>query len=107
MTNKKLKDLKKGDKVWLWDFTCTTPIYVESAKREGGLMRLTIKWDNSDYECFGHALGFTCIGYNRKFHQELMFTCSYDISYKNEQTKQKIRNLVPRLNEIITKINEI
>lgn len=107
MNNKKLKDLRKGDVVWYWRFACTTPIYVESAKREGELMRLTIRWDDSIYECFGPALGFTCIGYNRKFGQEFMFTCSYDLSHKNEQKQQRIRNLVPRLLELVGKIEEI
>ena len=57
MTNKKLKDLRKGDAMWFWHFTDTTPICVESAKRDGDLMR--------------------------------------------------VRDLVPRLNEVITKIREI
>lgn len=107
MMNKKLKDLRKGDRVWFWHFTDTTPIIVEKAKREGELMRLTIRWDEGVYECFGPALGFTCVGYNRKFKQEIMFTCSYDISYENEQEKQRIRNLVPRMKELIEKIGEI
>lgn len=107
MMNKKLKDLRKGDRVWFWYFTDTTPIVVEKAKREGELMRLTIRWDESVYECFGPALGFTCVGYGRKFKEEIMFTCSYDLSYKNEQEKQRIRNLVPRLKELIDRIEEI
>ena len=107
MMNKKLKDLKKGDKVWFWYFTDTTPIYVESAKREGELMHLTIKWDDSVYECFGHALGLICVGYCRKLKQEVMFTCSYELSDKNYMERQRIRNLVPKLKEVITKIDEI
>ena len=107
MNNKKLKDLRKGDRIWFWHFTYTTPIIVEKAKREGELMRLTIRWDESVYECFGSALGFTCVGYDSKFKQERMFTCSYDLSLKNEQNKQAIRNLVPKLRELITKIEEI
>ena len=107
MNNKKLKDLRKGDMVWLWSFTDTTPIYVDKAKREGELMRLTIRWGDSIYECFGPALGFTCIDYNRKFGQELMFTCSYDLSLKNELRIQRIRNLLPKLKELYDKIEEI
>ena len=45
MTNKKLKDLRKGDAMWFWHFTDTTPICVESAKRDGDLMRVTVRWD--------------------------------------------------------------
>ena len=107
MADKKLKDLKKGDRIWYWYFTCTTPIYVDKAKREGDLMRLTIVWDKSVYECFGHALGFTCVGYNREFHEEFMFTSSYDLSKKNEETRQKMRDLVPCLKEVIEKIGKL
>lgn len=107
MNNKKLKDLRKGDKVWYWHFTYTTPIYVDKAKREGELMRLTIRWDDTIYECFGPALGLTCVGYSRKGHQEMMFTCFYDLSHKNEQRIQRIRNLMPKLKELYDKIEEI
>ena len=107
MNNRKLKDLKKGDRVWYWHFTCTTPIYVESVKRDGELMRVTVRWDDEVYECFGPALGFTCVGYNRKFCDEIMFTCSFDVSNENDKRKQMIRNLVPRLKELIAKIEEI
>lgn len=105
--NKKLKDLKKGDNVWYWHFTCTTPIVVESAKREGDMMRVTVKWGDEQYECFGPALGLTCIGYNRKFGDEVMFTCSYDLSFKNEKRTERIRNLVPKLKGLIEKIDAI
>ena len=104
---KKLKDLKKGDKVWYWTLTDTTPITVEKAKREGELMRLTIKWDDSVYECFGHALGYTCIGYDRKFHAERMFTSWYELAFTNEEEKRRIRRLVPMLKELITQIKDI
>ena len=107
MNNKKLKDLRKGDRIWYWHFTGTTPIYVESAKREGELMRVTVKWDNEVYECFGPALGFTCVGYNREFCDELMFTCSYDISDENMKRTQRIRDLVPRLQNVIKDIEKI
>jgi len=107
MTNKKLKDLKKGDRIWCWHFDDTTPIYVDSAMRDGELMRLTISWDDSVYECFGPALGFTCVGYSRKFRQEIMFTCSYDLSHENMRRKERIKDLVPRLKDVIAKIEEI
>jgi len=85
MTNKKLKDLRKGDRLWYWHFTFTTPIYVECAVRDGELMRIAVRWGDSVFECFGSALGFTCVGYDRKMKVERMFTCSYDLSYRNEQ----------------------
>ena len=107
MNNKKLKDLRKGDRIWYWHFTCTTDIFVESAKREGDLMRLTIRWDDSVYECFGPALGFTCIGYWKKFDEDMMFTCSYDLARKNEEKTKGIRALLPSLKEVIKKIEEI
>lgn len=107
MTNKKLKDLRKGDAMWFWHFTDTTPIRVESAKRDGDLMRVTVRWDEYVYECFGPALGFTCVGYCRMRREDIMFTCSYFLSYENGRRLQRIRDLVPRLNEVITKIREI
>jgi len=107
MTNKKLKDLRKGDNMWFWYFTFTTPITVESAKREGELMRVSVRWDDSVYECFGPALGFTCVGYDHKFHSERMFTCSYELSYENETRTQRTKSLVPKLKELIDKIDEI
>ena len=107
MNNRKLKDLKKGNRVWFWYFTDTTPIYVESVKRDGELMRVTVRWDEHVYECFGPALGFTCVGYCRMTHEDIMFTCSYDLSNENYKRKQMIRNLVPRLKELIAKIEEI
>lgn len=107
MNNRKLKDLKKGDRIWFWHFDDTTPIYVESAMRDGELMRVTVRWDEYVYECFGPALGVTCVGYERKFRQEIMFTCSYDLSHENMRRKERIKDLVPRLKELIAKIEEI
>lgn len=107
MNNRKLKDLRKGDRIWFWHFTYTTPIYVESAKREGSLMRLTIKWDDTEYECFGPALGFTCVGYNKRFGEDKIFTCSYDISKENEENRQKIKALLPVLSDLTKRIESI
>lgn len=107
MNNKKLKDLRKGDRIWYWYFTCTTPIYVESAKREGSLMRLTVKWDDAEFECFGHALGFTCVGYSKAFREDMMFTCSYDVAHENGKRRQRIKDLEPKLKELLEHINEI
>lgn len=107
MTNKKLKDLRKGDRMWFWYFTFTTPITVESAKREGELMRLTVKWDEYVYDCFGPALGFTCVGYDHRFHTERMFTCSYELSYDNESRTDRIKGVLPKLKELIKTIENV
>ena len=107
MNNKKLKDLRKGDRIWFWHFTDTTPICVESVKREGSLMRLTVKWDDAEYECFGHALGFTCVGYSKRFCEDMIFTCSYDISKENEEKRDKIKALLPILNDLTKRIESV
>lgn len=107
MANKKLKDLKKGDKVWLYDFTGTTPIQVESVKRDGHLMIITLKWDDSLFECYGHALGWTFSGYEIKHHWELVFTTSFDKALEREQSKERTRNLVPKLKDVIDRIEKI
>ena len=107
MTNKKLKDLKKGDRIWFWHFDDTTPIDVDGVNRDGELMRVTVRWDDYVYECFGPALGVNCVGYERKVRQEIMFTCSYDLSHENMRRKERIKDLVPKLKELIAKIEEI
>ena len=50
MAEKKLKDLRIGDKVWLYDFTDTTPITVVKKKREGEMMTVTLKWDDEVFD---------------------------------------------------------
>ena len=107
MNNKKLKDLRKGDRIWFWYFTYTTPIYVENVKREGSLMRLTVKWDDAEYECFGHALGFTCVGYSKKNGKDMIFTCSHDISKENEEKREKIKALLPTLKDLTKRIESV
>lgn len=97
---KKLKDLKVGDKVWLYDFTDTTPIVVEKKKREGAMMTITLKWDESEYECVGHALGWTCIGYNRKWQQEQMFTSSFDLAWSRMMKRQAIMTVGKKMKEV-------
>ena len=107
MNNKKLKDLRKDDRIWFWHFTCTTPIYVESIKREGDLMRINVKWDDAEFECFGHALGVTCVGHDRKFRKDIMFTCSFDVAHENGKRTQRIKDLEPKLKDLLEHINEI
>lgn len=107
MAEKKLNELKIGDKVWLYDFTDTTPIYVVKKKREGALMTLTVKWDESEYECYGNALGWTCIAYDKKHCQEMIFSSSYEMSYGREKLRSKIKSLGETLKAIIEDINNI
>lgn len=104
---KKLKDLKTGDRMWLNDFTDTTPIVVTKKKREGSLITITIKWDNSEYECFGHALGWTCVGYNRAFCQELMFTSDYETAFDSEKKRRDIKRIGEKMKEIFKNIDEL
>ena len=103
---KKLKDLKNGDRMWLWDFTDTTPIIVAKKKREGSLMTITLKWDEAEYECFGHALGWTCVAYNRSFGQEL-FTSDYETALSNEKKRSDIKRIGELMKNIIKQIDEL
>lgn len=107
MKEKKLKDLKKGDPMWLHNFTDTTPITVVKKKRTGSLMTVTLKWDNYEFECFGPALGWTCISYNKKFCQERLFTSSWERAFKNEQQITKIKRLKTTLTSVIKEIDNI
>lgn len=100
---KKLKDLKKGDRMWLYDFTDTTPIVVDKKVRQGGLMVITLKWGSSEYECYGPALGWTCVGYNRAFCQELIFTCDFDSAWEREHRKSKLEYLIQEFNKLSKK----
>ena len=104
---RKLKDLRKGQRMWYWYFTDTTPILIESAKREGDVMRVVVRWGESLYECIGPALGFTCLCYSKFWKRDIMFTCSYDLSRENEKRRERIKNLVPSLKELIEKIEEL
>ena len=107
MAEKKLKDLKIGDKVWLYDFTDTTPIIVQKKKRDGALMTVTLKWSDAEYECFGNALGWTCIGYNRKHGQELIFSSSFEMAYEREQRRSRIKRLGKTLEAVLDDIKNI
>lgn len=107
MTDKKLKDLKIGDNVWLYDFTDTTPIYVEKKKREGSLMTVILKWDDIVYECYGQAFGFTCVGYNRDFKEEMVFTSSFDMAWNREKRISRIKYLGKTLKKVIEDIDKV
>ena len=97
---KKLKDLKKGYRMWLHDFTDTTPIYVEKKVRQGGLMIITLRWDTSEYECYGPALGWTCVGYNKGFGQELVFTCDFDSAWEKEKKRSRLLGIISQIKEL-------
>lgn len=87
---KKLKDLRKGDRVWDYLVLDTTPIYVVSAKREKDIMRITVKWDNSEYECVGMALGTTFVAYAKQYRAELIFTTDCEeLKYREAEKYRK------------------
>lgn len=75
---KKLRELKKGDRIWYYNFTDTTPIYVVKKKRTGDLMTVTVRWDDSEYECFGHAFGHVMTGYRKSLHTPILFSTDYE-----------------------------
>lgn len=90
MAERKLKDLRIGDKMWMFDFTDTTPITVVKKKRDGELMTVTLKWGDEVFDCFGPALGWTCVGYSMKWRLERMFTSSYDMAREREKRRRRI-----------------
>ncbi len=107
MAEKKLKDLRIGDKVWLYDFTDTTPITVVKKKREGEMMTVTLKWDDEVFDCFGPALGWTCVCYSMKWKLERMFTSSYDMAYEREKRKRHIIQFIDNTKKFIQENEEI
>lgn len=107
MADRKLKDLRIGDKMWMYDFTDTTPITVVKKKREGELMTVTLKWDDEVFDCFGPALGWTCVGYSLKWKLERMFTSSYDMAREREKRMSRIKGLSKSLKSVIDEIEKI
>ena len=104
---KKLKDLKIGDSMWLHDFTDTTEIKVVRKKREGDLIRIMLKWDDSEFECFGPALGWSCINYNRRYKIERIFTCDFDKAYEAMMKRRRIMDFAEYLNKLKKRIEEM
>ena len=107
---KKLKDLKKGDRIWLYGFTGTTPIYVEKVKRQGEMCMVTVKWDEVEHVCFGHALAWTCVGYWKRFRAERIFTTDYEDIKRQEDKKEANKNYIElgkQLIEILNTINKL
>jgi len=88
---KKLKDLKKGDRLWLHDFTGTTPILVENAKRQGNIVTVSIKWDESEYEAYGPALGFKCVSLPIRHSEDMVFTTDMNAAEYETEKRQKYR----------------
>lgn len=88
---KKLKDLKKGDRLWLHDFTGTTPILVEGAKRQGNIVTVSVKWDESEYEAYGPALGFKCVARSKLHYEDLVFTTDMEAAEFETEKRRKYR----------------
>lgn len=88
---KKLKDLKKGDRLWLHDFTGTTPILVEKAKRQGNIVTVSIKWDEADYEAYGPALGFKCVSRPNRLSEDMVLTTNLEDAEYETEKRQKYR----------------
>ena len=86
---KKLKDLKKGDRVCYYHFSDTTPITVIKAKRTGDVMEVTVKWDDSEYVTYGHALGYVLTGFSRKWRSTVLLTSDFDDVRDREAKKEK------------------
>lgn len=92
MKTKKLKDLKKGDMVYLSDFTDTTPIIVTSAKRTGMLMEISLKWDTSEYTCYGHAFSTTFVGYKKsRYVTDTVFTTDYQSAFEEMRLQNNMK----------------
>ena len=87
---KKLKDLKKGDILYLYDFGSHTPIIVTKAKRTGDVMEVTVKWDDSEYVAYGHALGYVLTGFIRTWHAPFLLTSDFDDV--QERLERKIKD---------------
>lgn len=107
---KKLKDLKRGDRVYLKGFTGTTPITVASKKRTGMLVEITLKWDESEYTCYGHAFNTLFTGYFKKFRKDVVFSTDYDREHYEEQNRERNakRALVGRYcKEFITHLKDM
>lgn len=107
MAERKLKDLRIGDKMWLYDFTDTTPITVVKKKREAELMTITLKWDDEVFDCFGPALGWTCVCYSMKWKLERIFTSSYDMAHEREKRKKRIIQFIDNTKKFIQENEEI
>ncbi len=89
MTAKKVKDLKKGDRLWFYNFTDTTPIFVEKVKRIGDFVEVVIRWDDHEYVGCGHALGFIVVSYDRRIRRDnILFTSNFDDVRKREQNDE-------------------
>lgn len=86
---KKLKDLKKGDRVCYYHYSDTTPIIVTKVKRTGDVMEVTVRWDDSEYVTYGHALGYILTGFSRKWRSTVLLTSDFDDVRNREAKKEK------------------
>ena len=88
---KKLKDLRKGDPIWLYDFTWTTPIHVEKVKRQGSIAIVNIKWGNLECEAYGPALGRSCVAYIGPRFDDYVFTTDYELAKFRQNRNEGVR----------------
>lgn len=104
---KKLKDLKAGDHLWLYNFTGTTSIDVVKVKREGNIAIVTVRWDNEEFIAYGPALGWSCTAYNQKYQDEFVLTSRYNDALQREKRNElndKQRQIGQTVMDLITLI---
>lgn len=89
---KKLKDLRKGDRVYMQGFVDTTPIVVVKAKRTGDLMTVELKWDDHTYIGYGHAHDkYMCI-YSKEWKSNAVISTDYNEEKRVQNRREKDRN---------------
>ena len=110
MKPKKLKDLKKGDPIWLYDFIGTTPIRVEKVKRQGSIAIVTIKWGNSEFDAYGPALGRNCVAYiGTRFDDHVFTTDSESAKFRHDRKEgvRKYMEIGQAVDSLIEKLKKI
>lgn len=96
MEPKKLKDLRKGDRVYRYDFATTDEaLIIQSIKRTGNVVEAVAKWENGsemEYECVGHALSTFFTAYVRKAHYCMLISSDFkDVKFQELLHKSNMR----------------
>lgn len=98
MEPKKLKDLRKGDRVYRYDFAITDEaLIIQSIKRTGNVVEAVAKWENekmseAEYECVGHALSTFFTAYVRKTHFCMLISSDLkEVKFEELEYKSNIR----------------